>query len=171
LKNVSARRTSLANSAGIALGPDFHFDCTRPGLSLYGGKPRQELYGTIKQVVFPQAQILQVRKLKPGDKLGYNAKYIAKNEMTIAILAMGYADGYLCSFSNNGLFVSDGISLAVLGRVSMDLIAIDISSAEHLGEGDWVECEYDLPQAAEQSGLSQYELLTGLGNRLERVWR
>jgi len=171
LKNVSAKRASLANSAGIALGPDFHFDCTRPGLSLYGGKPRQELSEAIKQVVFPQAQILQIRKLKTGDKLGYNAKYIAKSDMNIAILAMGYADGYLRGFSNSGTFISDGIPLAVLGRVSMDLIAIDISSSTHLSEGDWVECEYDLPKAAEQSGLSQYELLTGLGIRLERVWQ
>jgi len=169
-KQISGRRNSLCNSAGIALGSAYHFDCTRPGLSLYGGRLRPELSGAIKQVVFPEAQILQVRTLKPGDKLGYNAKYIAAREHPVATLAMGYADGYLRGFSNQGLFYSGQDKLPVLGRVSMDLIAVDLSAAPHLKESDWVTAQYDLPHASVQSGLSQYELITGLGNRLARYW-
>ena len=170
LGKLNFKRSSLANSAGIMLGPDYHFDCTRPGISLYGGRQRPELDGLIKQVAFPQAQILQVRSLKPGDKVGYNAKYTADHAHDIATLAMGYADGYLRGFSNKGRFFHGKTALAVLGRVSMDLIAIDISDAPGLEEGDWVDCEYDLLTASAQSGLSQYELITGLGQRLSREW-
>ncbi len=170
LEIVSGKRTSLANSAGIALGSEYHFDVTRPGLSLYGGIQRPALENIISQVAFPQAEIIQVRSLRAGDKLGYNAQYIAEESHDIGILAMGYADGYLRGFSNSGMFVHEDIVLPVLGRVSMDLIAIDLSDAAHLKEGDWVDCEYDLGIASAQSGLSQYELITGLGNRLVRQW-
>ena len=170
LKYVSGKRVSLSNSAGIALGQAYHFDCTRPGLSLYGGKPRPELSAAIKQVVFPEAQILQVSMLKRGDKVGYNAKYIAERDHPIATLAMGYADGYLRGFSDKGAFFYGQTRLPVLGRVSMDLIAIDISDAPALKESDWLTAEYDLLIASRQSGLSQYELITGLGNRFARYW-
>lgn len=170
LRNVPGKRLSLSNSAGIALGQAYHFDCTRPGLSLYGGKQRPEFFGSIKQVAFPEAQILQVRELRAGDKVGYNAKYVAQRDHPIAILAMGYADGYLRGFSDEGMFLKDQQELPVLGRVSMDLIAIDISNAPDLVESDWVTAQYDLPTASLQSGLSQYELITGLGNRYTRYW-
>lgn len=167
---LDAQRRSLANSAGIALGSDYHFECTRPGLSLYGGVQRNELAGKIRQVATPVAEIIQKRTLNAGDRVGYNAQYIADRTHDIAVLAMGYADGYLRGFSNTGHFTSQDVRLPVLGRVSMDLIAIDISDAPNLKTGDWVECAYDLPTASAQSGLSQYELITGLGQRLERVW-
>lgn len=170
LEIMPGKRTSLANSAGIALGSEYHFDVTRPGLSLYGGVQRPALEDIIRQVAIPQAEIIQVRSLRPGDKLGYNAQYVASESHKVGILAMGYADGYLRGFSNNGLFMHEDIVLPVLGRVSMDLIAIDLESAPYLGEGDWVECEYDLEVASAQSGLSQYELITSLGNRLARQW-
>ncbi len=170
LQYVSGKRNSLSNSAGIALGQAYHFDCTRPGLSLYGGKQRPEFSGSIKQVVFPETQILQVRQLKTGDKVGYNAKYTAERDHPIAILAMGYADGYLRGFSNKGVFLSGQTKLPVVGRISMDLVAIDISDAPQLAESDWVSAEYDLPIASNQSGLSQYELITGLGHRYSRYW-
>ncbi len=170
IQSVEGRRLSLANSAGIALGEAYHFDCTRPGLSLYGGWQRPELEGQIRQVVFPQAQILQVRSLQPGEMVGYNATYVAQHAHDIAILGMGYADGYLRGFSGTGTFRSGDARLPVVGRVSMDLIAIDISGAPQWGEGDWVDCDFILPEASAVSGLGQYELITGLGNRLPRIW-
>ena len=170
LEMVPRKRTSLANSAGIALGSDYHFDVTRPGLSLYGGIQRPALESAIKQVAVPQAEIIQIRSLRIGDKLGYNAQYVAGRSHDIGILAMGYADGYLRGFSNSGVFLHQGQKLPVLGRVSMDLIAIDLGRTPDLKEGDWVDCEFDLRIASAQSGLSQYELITGLGNRLARQW-
>ncbi|MEO9600905.1 alanine racemase [Parasphingorhabdus sp.] len=170
LEIVPRKRTSLANSAGIALGSDFHFDVTRPGLSLYGGIQRPELEGCIRQIVIPQAEIIQVRSLRPGDKVGYNAQYTADRAHDIGILAMGYADGYLRGFSNSGIFLNEGSELPVLGRVSMDLIAVDLTTAPDINEGDWLDCEFDLRTASAQSGLSQYELITGIGNRVARYW-
>lgn len=170
LQVVTGQRVSLANSAAVALGPEYHFDCTRPGLSIYGGKPRPELEDLIQQVAVPQAQILQVRELQTGDKLGYNAQYIAQRNHRIAILAMGYADGYLRAFSNKGQFTHQNNVLTVLGRVSMDLIAVDLSTDNSLREGDWLDCSYDLLQASRDTGLSQYELLTNLGQRFDENW-
>jgi alanine racemase len=167
---ISADRYSLANSAGICLGPDYAFDLTRPGLALYGGVPRVEACDHIAQVVFPQAQILQRRRVLAGDTIGYNATHRADANLELAILNLGYADGYLRGFSGRGRASADGMHLPVVGRVSMDLIAIDVGASPDLAEGDWLSIDYHLREAAHQSGLSQYELLTGLGARFDRLW-
>ena len=159
---------SLANSAGIALGSEYRFDMTRPGLALYGGKPREELAGAIRQVVHPQAAILQVRQIGAGDSVGYNATFIAREEMRVGTVSLGYADGFLRSWSGKAVFQHGGRELPALGRVSMDMVVVDLSAAPDLGEGDWLELPYDLPAAAETSGLSQYELFTTLGQRFAR---
>lgn len=166
---TGARRMSLANSSGIALGPDYHFDLTRPGIALYGGRQRGA-HDRIRQVVTPEAQILQRRRVAAGETIGYNATYTAPRAMEVAILNLGYADGYLRCFSNKGRARAADAVLPVVGRVSMDLTAICVDAAPHLGEGDWVAMDYDLPETAALSGLSQYELLTGLGARFDRVW-
>lgn len=169
-ERIPHRRLSLANSAGICLGPDYAFDLTRPGLALYGGVPRGEAARHIGQVAFPEAQVLQRRRVPVGGSVGYNATWTAERDTEIAILNIGYADGILRGFSGTGRAGSGGRPLPFLGRVSMDLIAIDASSAPDLAEGDWVTIDYDLPTASAASGLSQYELLTGLGDRFERHW-
>lgn len=167
---VPAKRYSLANSAGICLGGPYHFGLTRPGLALYGGVPRKEAAGHIRQVATPQAQVLQRRLVVAGDQIGYNGTFTAPVDMPVAILNIGYADGYLRGFSGTGTVLAGGVVLPVIGRVSMDLLIVDISEAPDVGEGDWLSIGYDLPSAAAASGLSQYELLTGLGQRFERRW-
>ena len=159
---------SLANSAGICLGSNYAFDLTRPGLALYGGTPRSEAAGYIAQVAYPEAQILQRRTVLVGESVGYNATFTATKNMELAILNLGYADGYLRGFSGKG--AADGGRFPVIGRVSMDLIAVCVDADPGLGEGDWLTLDYDLPAAAAASGLSQYELLTGLGDRSIRRW-
>lgn len=167
---TAARRMSLANSAGIGLGPGYAFDLTRPGLALYGGVPRPEL-AAIRQVAEPQAQILQRRRVPAGETVGYNATWTATADTEVAIIHLGYADGYLRAWSDRGCARAGGATLPVIGRVSMDLVALNVSGAPDLDEGDWVALAYALPEAAAASGLSQYELLTGLGQRLDRIWR
>jgi alanine racemase len=169
-ERVPHRRLSLANSAGICLGADYAFGLTRPGLALYGGVPRDEASGHIRQVAFPEAEVLQRRRVPTGGSVGYGATWTAERETEIAILNIGYADGILRGFSGTGRAMADGRALPFLGRVSMDLIAVDATAAPGLGEGDWVTIDYELPAASAVSGLSQYELLTGLGSRFERVW-
>ncbi len=168
---VPAKRYSFANSAGICLGRDYSFDLVRPGLALYGGVPRAEAEGHIRQVARVEAQIVQRRTIRAGETCGYGATFTAQADTEAAILNIGYADGYLRGFSSHGAAFAGEYALPVLGRVSMDLIAIDLDAARDLNEGDWVELDYDLPSASKQSGLSQYELLTTLGSRFERVWR
>ena len=169
---TAAKRMSLANSAGICLqgqgGADFAFDLTRPGMALYGGIPRTEAIGHIAQVVTPQAQILQRRTVRAGEAIGYNALFVAARDTQVVTVNLGYADGYLRGFSGTG--TAENGRLHVLGRVSMDLIALCVDAAPDFAEGDWVSIDYDLPTAAAQSGLSQYELLTGLGARFDRMW-
>ncbi|MCB2074463.1 MAG: alanine racemase [Novosphingobium sp.] len=165
---LSSRRSSLANSAGIALGSAYHGELTRPGLSLYGGIQRQALEEHIRPVVRPMAAILQVREIEAGDSVGYNATFVATQHMRVGTIALGYADGYLRCWSGKGAMLSQGRRIPVLGRVSMDLTCIDLSAVPELAEGDWVEAEYSLPHAAAVSGMSQYELLTGLGRRFSR---
>lgn len=167
---TQARRMSLCNSAAIALGCDFAFDLTRPGIALYGGQPSAAFAGIIRQVVSPQAQILQRRRIAAGQAVGYNATWTAPADTEVAILNLGYADGFLRCFSGKGCARVDGVALPVIGRVSMDLTAINVSAVPQLGEGDWVSIDYALPETAELSGLSQYELLTGLGARFDRNW-
>lgn len=166
---TGARRLSLANSTGIVLGPDYHFDLTRPGLALYGGVPRAEHAGAIRQVVQPEAQVLQCRTVAAGDTVGYNATWTAPHETEVAILNLGYADGYLRAFSDRGS--ARGGTLPVIGRVSMDLLALDVTAAPDVCEGDWLPIDFVLPEAAAASGLSQYELLTGMGQRYARMWQ
>ena len=167
---VSARRYALSNSAGICLGPDYSFGLVRPGLALYGGVPRDEAIGHIKQVAFPEAEIVQRRTVRAGETCGYGATWTATAETEAAIVNIGYADGYLRCFAGRGAASANGKALPLIGRVSMDLIALDASAAPDLAEGDWVTLDYDLPSASAASGLSQYELLTGLSERLERYW-
>ena len=167
---VSARRYALSNSAGICLGRDYSFGLVRPGLALYGGVPRDEAIGHIKQVAFPEAEIVQRRTVRAGDTCGYGATWTATAETEAAIVNIGYADGYLRCFAGKGAASAKGSVLPLIGRVSMDLIALDASAAPELVEGDWVTLDYDLPSASAASGLSQYELLTGLSERLERYW-
>lgn len=165
--DVPARRRSLASSAGVCQGADYCFDLTRPGLGLYGGVPHPAADGQLRQVVRVEAQVVQTRTVRAGEPIGYNATHVALRDTAVAVLNLGYADGYLRAFSGAGQAIVDGEPRPVLGRVSMDLTAIDASGTA-LGEGDWVEIDLDLPRAAAASGLSQYELLTCLGARYHR---
>ena len=167
---VPANRYAMANSAGICLGRDYSFDLVRPGLALYGGVPRAEAEGNIRQVARVEAQIVQRRTIPVGETCGYGATFHANEDAEAAILNIGYADGYLRGFSSHGSAFVGEYALPVLGRVSMDLLAVGVDAAPQLSEGDWVEIDYDLPGASKQSGLSQYELLTTLGSRFERRW-
>ena len=164
---VRADRYSLANSAGILLGGDYAFDLTRPGLALYGGAPVPGATGS-HQVVRPRAQVLQVRAVPAGQSVGYGALWRAPEPATVAILNIGYADGFFRAAGEGLVGEAGGRTIEVLGRVSMDLIAIRAPAG--IGEGDWIELPFVLPELAARSGLSQYELLTGLGPRYQRRW-
>lgn len=162
------RRAALANSAGITLGEAWHGDLTRPGLALYGGVPCAALEGAIWQVARPMASIMQVRDIAAGEGIGYNQLFTAERPMRTGVVAVGYADGYLRCWTGKGAMAHAGRRLPLLGRVSMDMVVIDLTGAPDLREGDWVEADYSLPAASAASGLSQYELITLLADRFGR---
>jgi alanine racemase len=165
---VPARRYSLANSAGILLGADYGFDLTRPGIALYGGVPVPGASG-IRPVAAIEAQVLQVRSVAAGETVGYGATWLAEVESRIAVLNLGYADGFMRLFAPGAVAGAGHRELPLVGRVSMDLIAVDATGAE-VSDGDWLRLDLDLPQLSARSGLSQYEILTGLNDRFERRW-
>jgi alanine racemase len=168
---TTAQRFSLCNSAGIMLGADYHFDLTRPGLSLYGGIAHAGMGAFIRPVVALSARLLQVRNVPAGAQVGYNATYTCPNATRVGTISIGYADGYLRAFSGTGQAWSGDKLVPVIGRVSMDLVTLDLNAAPELQEGDWIDVEYDLAATASLTGLSQYELLTNLGSRFARIWR
>lgn len=164
---VQAKEVSLANSAGIGLGADYAFDLTRPGLALYGGIPRPELAGEIRQVAYLQAALIQVADLRAGESVGYNGEFTASADMRVGTVSLGYADGFLRAWGGKGRALEcQSRKLPILGKVSMDMIVVDLAAALELKVGDWLDVPYSLPEAAAVTGLSQYELLTILGRRL-----
>ena len=163
---ISHRRLSLANSAGIGLGEAFAFDLTRPGLALYGGVPREELTGHIRPVARVAAQLLQTRNLAPGEGVGYNATFIAPTHMRVGTVSIGYADGFLRARGPGNALFHEGRALPILGKVSMDMVVVDLTAASDLVSGDWLEVPWNIADAAQQNALSPYELLTTIGPRL-----
>ncbi|WP_417767290.1 alanine racemase [Stappia sp.] len=169
---------SLANSAGIFLGPDFHFDLARPGIALYGGQPSSDPASRLAPVVTLEARILQTHLLKRGQTIGYGAAWTAPADMRVAMVAAGYADGYLRSAgSSDGRPGADawlaGYRLPALGRVSMDMTAFDVSALPGgLAErGVFIElfgANIGVDEVATAAGTIGYELLTSLGHRFTR---
>lgn len=169
-QQLKAQRYSLANSAGLCLGADYQFDLMRPGIALYGGIVHPHMVGNIRQVAVPEARVLQLRTVPAGEAVGYGCTWTAPHETRVAVVNLGYADGYLRCHAGNGSGMLNGHGVNSIGRVSMDLLAFDVSDAGHVAEGDWISLSYDLPDQAEKTGLSQYELLTTLGQRFLRSW-
>jgi alanine racemase len=166
---------SLANSAGVALGPEARHDLVRPGISLYGGRSRASGDHPVRPVVTIEARVVQVREVAAGDSVGYGATARLSRPARVAILSAGYADGLpRCLGTSGGSAAFRGKRLPLIGRVSMDLLAVDVSDpgGSLIERGDWVELigpTVPLSEVAEIAGTVDYEILTGLGRRFERV--
>ncbi len=168
---------SLANSAGIHLGPEYHFDLVRPGIALYGAEfsPHR---APLANVVTATARILQVRDAAAGETVGYGAAKSLEEDTRIAILSAGYADGYHrragSSDARPGAFAwIRGKRAPLLGRVSMDLIAVDVTGIVAVNEGDVVELfgpNVPVDAVAGAADTIGYELLTQLSHRAARVY-
>ncbi len=160
---------SLSATGGAYLGPEFAMDEVRPGIGLYGGGPAPD-EDAPKTVVTLSAPILQVRTVRAGETVGYGATWEAMGDMQLATVGLGYADGFLRAASNRGMAVIHGVKRPILGRVSMDLIVIDVTALS-VSPGDDIEfLGPDLPLAEVAGSMNtiDYEILTRLGARLER---
>lgn len=161
---------SFANSGGVFLGPDYGFDATRPGICLYGGGPEGRPDDRIRPVATLTAEVLQVRDLPAGESVGYSRAYVAEGPVRIATAAAGYADGVLRSYSPHGQVWAGGGPRPIIGRVSMDVCALEVTGTD-IAVGDAVEffgANRMLDDAAAAAGTVAWELLTSVGARVER---
>ena len=172
---LPAARISLANSSGIFLGPDYHHDLARPGASLYGVNPTPREANPMRQVVSLKAKILQVRSIDAPQSVGYGASHRVAGPTRLATLGVGYADGYLRSLSNRGSAFIGGREVAVVGRVSMDLITLDVSAvppelAQPGATVDLLDPDEGVDRLGREAGTIGYEILTALGRRYHRAY-
>jgi len=163
----------LAASSATFLGPDWHFDWIRPGVCLYGVRPNSDTPNPMRPVITLEAGILQVRQIDAPESVGYGASHRAAGPARVATLAVGYADGFLRSLSNTAKAWVGKVEVPVVGRVSMDLITLDVTHLPNIGPGDVVtligpEPGRDVDALAERAGTIGYELLTSLGARYAR---
>jgi alanine racemase len=169
---LPAAPASLAASGGVLLGKDYAFDMVRPGVALYGGNPQQGGSKPFKTVARLTGRILQLRRVDKRESVGYGATYRTEHPTTLATVGLGYADGLMRSIGNRGAGAIDGIRAPVVGRVSMDLITLDITGIASAAAGAEVEFIGDtisLEEVAAAAGTANYEILTNLGSRFARV--
>lgn len=175
---------SLANSAGIFLGPDYHFDLTRPGIATYGGEAVPGMANPMRPVATAEARIIQTRSVKAGETVGYGRALQLTRDSRLAIVSAGYADGYARSLSSAGVPLRQtgvaggygyiaGHKVPVAGRITMDLTIFDVTDLpEHLARaGDYIELFGNnilVDDAARAAGTIGYEMLTSMGLRHER---
>jgi alanine racemase len=165
---------SLSNSSGVFLGPQFQFDLMRPGAALYGINPTPEADNPMQQVVTLKARVVQIRELEAGATVGYGGAWTARRATRIAIVSAGYADGYLRGAKGAEVMMA-GRRCPVVGRISMDLLAVDIGelalNAVRRGQlvtliGDGITVD----ELAKHFGTIGYEVLTSIGRRYTRVY-
>ncbi len=164
--------SSLANTAGILLGAPYHYDLVRAGIGLYGGSPDPGDPKGFEAVVTWHAQVIELQQVRAGDTIGYGGSYVAPCQLSVATIGLGYADGYMRALSGRGEVLVEGWRCPIVGRVSMDLITVDVSTVKDIKEGTWVEImgpAVSLDAVAQKANTIGYECLTRLGARLERV--
>ena len=178
--------SSLSASAGIFLGPDYHFDLTRPGIALYGGEAVNDVANPMRPVAKAEARIIQIREAGEGQTVSYGGSFLLKRASRLAIASVGYADGYQRSLSGSGIplremghggayGVVNGHKVPVAGRVTMDLTIFDVTDvpANAIRAGDYIELfgpNVPVDETARAAGTIGYEMLTGLGLRYERQY-
>ncbi len=170
---VGMARASLANAPGIFLGADYHLDMVRPGVAIYGVNAHGGDPNPFRQVVHLYGRIQQVRHVDRDMTVGYGAAHRVRRGARLATVAVGYADGYPRSLSNRGRAFIGETPVPLVGRVSMDLITLDVSAAPEALPGASVEligAHLPVDEVAEAAGTIGYEILTALGRRYHRVY-
>ncbi len=173
LATLPSAPASLAASGGILLGMEYAFDMVRPGLALYGGNPQPEKTNPFKTVAVLSGCILQLRRVDKGESVGYAATYRAGRPSTLATVALGYADGLMRAIGNRGMGAVAGVRVPVVGRVSMDLVTLDVTDVPQLelaaaSEVEFIGDTISLEEFAAAADTASYEILTSLGARVPR---
>ncbi|RBI77284.1 alanine racemase [Roseovarius sp. TE539] len=156
---------SLANTGGVLMGPDYHFDLARPGIGLYGGLP----YVDARPVVTLEIPVIQCRDIEAGETVGYGNDYSAPEPRRIATISAGYADGIIRAMGPNARVFAEDTPCPVTGRISMDLIGVDITAlAEDPKSVELLGLHQSIDTLADAAGSIGYEILTSLGPRYTR---
>ena len=172
---VPGVRSSIGNSAGTLLDAAHRGDLARPGIALYGGNPFSDRPNPMEAVVTLTAPILQLHDVAGAEPVGYGATYVANPPARIAIVGIGYADGYPRNLGNRGTAAVGGQRVPVVGRVSMDLLSIDVTglpreSARVGAAAELIGPSVGIDEVADGAGTISYEILTGLGIRPAREY-
>ncbi len=170
-RSLPAAPASLANSSGIFLGPDFHFDLARPGAAMYGIAPVAGAPNPMRPVVRLHGRIVEVRDIPAGAQVGYGAAWTAARPSRIATVSVGYADGYLRSLSHRATAHVGDTPVSLVGIVSMDSVTFDVTDAPEAVAGGFVEligARNSVDALAAAGGTIGYEVLTSLGSRYAR---
>lgn len=170
-------RFSLCNSGGLFLGQDSHFDMVRAGLALYGGHPSDSLAeNPMEQCFSLNAPVLQIKPVYKGESVGYNATHIFAKDTYLAVISLGYADGFMRGLSNRGVLYWKGFPMPIRGLISMDLLVCDLENIPYEKRpkrGDMVELigtHQTIDDLAKAAETIPYEILTSLNNRYKRVY-
>ncbi|APZ54550.1 alanine racemase [Salipiger abyssi] len=158
---------SLSATGGILLGPDYHFEVTRPGVGLYGGMPFSEAQPVV-ELMLP---VIQTRDVAPGEAVGYGNAFVARVPTRVATVAAGYADGIHRALAPKGYLWAGRTRCKILGRVSMDLITVDVTALSELPEHlELLGRNQTVDMVADAIGTIGYEVLTALGARYSRSY-
>ena len=168
-------KSTLANSAGILLGKDYHYEMVRMAIALYGGAPLEKRPNPLQQAVTLQGRIVQIRDVKKGEKVGYDGLYVMPENGRIATLNIGFADGLPRALSNKGYAYIQGFKVPIAGRISMDWASLDVTHipeeilaneqwATFIGEGIPVD------EVASLASTTSYDILSRLSARVERIY-
>ena len=156
---------SLAATGGILLGPDYHFDLTRPGIGLYGGLP----FASAKPVVTLDIPVIQIREVDTGESVGYSNTWMAPTPRRIATIAAGYADGIIRAMGPKTRVFAGDVGCPIVGRISMDLIGVDVTLVKSDPKSvQLLNGTQGVDTLAEAAGTIGYEVLTSLGHRYQR---
>jgi alanine racemase len=175
VRTMPGAPASLANSSGIFLGPDYHFDLLRPGAALYGINPTPGRPNPMLTTVTLRARVLQVRRIDALQTVGYGAAWRSARPSRVATIALGYADGYFRTLINRTHVHLAGHKVAVIGRISMDLVTIDVTDVPEVDSqpGALVEVlgpHLTADDLAEHARTNAYEVMTALGRRYARLY-
>lgn len=175
-ESMKGIKRSFANSSGIFLGKEYHFNLVRPGAALYGINPLKDAPNPMRHVVTIKTRVLQLHTTVKQETVGYGATIEVPRGARIATLAIGYADGYFRTLGNKSFCSIAGHTVPIIGRVSMDLVTADVTAVpdQHIYPGAEVEMvgeHYTVDKMAEDAGTIAYEALTNLGRRYRRVYQ
>jgi alanine racemase len=173
LATLPAAPASLSSSAGVMLGKAYAFDMVRPGVGLYGGNPQPSRPNPLSTVAVLAGRILQLRHIEKGESVGYGATFTASRPTVLATAGLGYTDGLMRALGNRGAGAIGGVRAPIAGRVSMDLVTLDVtevpqSSLKIGADIEFIGDTISLEEIADASNTASYEILTSLARRVPR---